>query len=147
MMGDPHVPQSDREVRSDPVPALTRMSAMKNGLHQVATLGGANGTLIGRRRKYLRQRELSLSRREVLACVIGFLALLVGDSYTASLTPDVNRLAVTADIGSNVKALQAAGAASLRAIAAGLNDQGIPTARGSGLRTATQVARVLQRLE
>jgi len=144
MMGDPHVPQSDREVRSDPVPALTRMSAMKNGLHQVATLGGANGTLIGRRRKYLRQRELSLSRREVLACVIGFLALLVGDSYAASLTPDVNRLA---DIGSNVKALQAAGAASLRAIAAGLNDQGIPTARGSGLRTATQVARVLQRLE
>src|SRR5258708_29116761 len=37
-----------------------------------------------------------------------------------------------ADLGPTVKALQAAGATSLRAIAASLNAQGIPTARGQG---------------
>ena len=51
-----------------------------------------------------------------------------------------------ADIGPTVKALQAAGATSLRAIAAGLNAQRIPTARGSGVWSANQVARVLDRL-
>jgi DNA invertase Pin-like site-specific DNA recombinase len=51
-----------------------------------------------------------------------------------------------ADIGPTVKSLQAAGATSLRAIAAGLNAQRIPTARGSGVWSANQVARVLERL-
>lgn len=45
-----------------------------------------------------------------------------------------------------VKAIQAAGATSLRAIAAALNERGIPTARGKGEWTATQVMRVLERL-
>jgi DNA invertase Pin-like site-specific DNA recombinase len=36
-----------------------------------------------------------------------------------------------ADIGPTIHALQAAGKRSLRAIAKGLNDQSIPTARGS----------------
>jgi DNA invertase Pin-like site-specific DNA recombinase len=45
-----------------------------------------------------------------------------------------------------IKALQASGVESLRAIAAGLNDQGIPTARGNGTWSATQVARVLGRI-
>jgi len=52
-----------------------------------------------------------------------------------------------ADLAPTIKALQAAGATSLRAIAAGLNDQGIPTARGEGEWTATQVMRVLERLD
>ena len=51
-----------------------------------------------------------------------------------------------ADIGPTIKELQAAGATSLRAIAEGLNAQGIPTARGNGEWTATQVMRVLERL-
>lgn len=51
-----------------------------------------------------------------------------------------------ADIGPTVKALQAAGATSLRAIAAGLNAQGIPTAKGNGQWSAVQVARVMSRL-
>ena len=41
--------------------------------------------------------------------------------------------------------LQAAGASSLRAIAAGLNDRGILTTRGIGDWSATQVLRVLAR--
>jgi DNA invertase Pin-like site-specific DNA recombinase len=41
--------------------------------------------------------------------------------------------------------LQAAGATSLRAIAAGLNARGIPTARGSGSWSATQVLRTMAR--
>jgi len=45
-----------------------------------------------------------------------------------------------------VKALQAGGATSLRAIAEGLNTQGIPTARGKGTWSAVQVARVLNRI-
>jgi hypothetical protein len=41
--------------------------------------------------------------------------------------------------------LQASGAESLRAIAAGLNKRGIPTARGAGEWSAVQVARVIER--
>jgi DNA invertase Pin-like site-specific DNA recombinase len=51
-----------------------------------------------------------------------------------------------ADIGPTIAALQAGGATSLRAIAAGLNEKGIPTARGQGEWSATQVARVLERI-
>jgi len=40
-----------------------------------------------------------------------------------------------------------AGKTSLRAIAEGLNAQGIPTSRGNGEWTATQVMRVLERLD
>jgi DNA invertase Pin-like site-specific DNA recombinase len=43
-----------------------------------------------------------------------------------------------------IAGLQAAGATSLRAIAAGLNERGIPTARG-GQWSAVQVSRVLAR--
>jgi DNA invertase Pin-like site-specific DNA recombinase len=51
-----------------------------------------------------------------------------------------------ADIGPTIRKLQAAGRTSLSAIAAGLNEAGIPTARGQGIWTATQVQRVLDRL-
>ncbi len=50
-----------------------------------------------------------------------------------------------ADLSPTIKELQAAGASSLRAIAAGLNARGIPTTRG-GEWSAMQVARVLGRL-
>jgi DNA invertase Pin-like site-specific DNA recombinase len=50
------------------------------------------------------------------------------------------------DIAPAVRALQAAGKTSLRALADGLNEQGIPTSRGQGKWTAVQVARVLARL-
>jgi DNA invertase Pin-like site-specific DNA recombinase len=52
-----------------------------------------------------------------------------------------------ADIAPTIKALQAAGATSLRTIAEGLNAQRIPTARGDGEWTATQVMRVLERID
>jgi DNA invertase Pin-like site-specific DNA recombinase len=51
------------------------------------------------------------------------------------------------DLAPTIKALQAAGATSLRAIAAGLNERHIPTARGQGEWTATQVMRVLERID
>jgi Recombinase len=50
-----------------------------------------------------------------------------------------------ADLAPTVAELRAAGATSLRAIAAGLNERGIPTARGTGTWSATQVMRVLAR--
>jgi DNA invertase Pin-like site-specific DNA recombinase len=50
-----------------------------------------------------------------------------------------------ADIAPTIRNLQAAGATSLRAIAAGLNAKGIPTARGRGAWRAVQVDRVLKR--
>jgi DNA invertase Pin-like site-specific DNA recombinase len=50
-----------------------------------------------------------------------------------------------AQILPTIKKLQEAGAVSLRAIAAGLNEQGIPTARGDGVWSAVQVARILAR--
>jgi hypothetical protein len=43
-----------------------------------------------------------------------------------------------------IKALRASGVESLRAIAASSNDQGIPTARGKGDWSSTQVAPVLE---
>ena len=52
-----------------------------------------------------------------------------------------------ADLAETIKELQASGATSLRAIAAGLNDRGIPTALGDGGWSATQVMRVLERLD
>ena len=52
-----------------------------------------------------------------------------------------------ADLAPTIKELQVAGATSLRAIAAGLNEKGIPTARGTGKWSAVQVARVLPRVE
>ena len=51
------------------------------------------------------------------------------------------------DVAPAIKALQASGANSLPAIAKGLNDQGIPTVRGKDEWSATQVARVLSRIE
>jgi DNA invertase Pin-like site-specific DNA recombinase len=49
------------------------------------------------------------------------------------------------DLAETVKELQAAGYESLRAIAAGLDERGIPTARG-GKWGAEQVARLLERI-
>lgn len=51
-----------------------------------------------------------------------------------------------ADIAPTIKALQAEGSTSLRAIADGLNARRIPTARGAGDWSAMQVQRVLARL-
>jgi DNA invertase Pin-like site-specific DNA recombinase len=52
-----------------------------------------------------------------------------------------------ADVAETIKELQADGATSLRAIAAGLNARGIPTSTGAGEWQAPQVARVLERLQ
>jgi DNA invertase Pin-like site-specific DNA recombinase len=51
-----------------------------------------------------------------------------------------------ADVGPVIAELQAAGITSLTGIAAGLNERAIPTARGNGLWTATQVSRVIEKL-
>jgi DNA invertase Pin-like site-specific DNA recombinase len=52
-----------------------------------------------------------------------------------------------ADVAPVIAELQASGAGSLRAIADGLNAKAIPTARGDGEWTPTQVMRVLERLD
>jgi hypothetical protein len=54
--------------------------------------------------------------------------------------------AKAADLAPVIKELQAAGKTSLRAIAEGLNEQGIPTVRG-GDWSSPQVMRVLERLD
>jgi DNA invertase Pin-like site-specific DNA recombinase len=51
-----------------------------------------------------------------------------------------------ADIAPIIADLRAAGAESLRDIAAGLNEAGIPTARGRGQWSAVQVKRVMERM-
>jgi DNA invertase Pin-like site-specific DNA recombinase len=51
-----------------------------------------------------------------------------------------------ADIAPTIVELRAGGAVSLRDIADGLNARGIPTSRGVGAWSATQVARVLSRM-
>ena len=52
-----------------------------------------------------------------------------------------------ADVAPIIAQVQAAGATSLHAIAEGLNARKIPTSRGNGEWTATQVMRVLERLD
>jgi DNA invertase Pin-like site-specific DNA recombinase len=52
-----------------------------------------------------------------------------------------------ADLAPIIFELQERGAASLLAVANGLNTGNIPTARGGGAWSATQVMRVLQRLQ
>jgi len=54
--------------------------------------------------------------------------------------------AKAADLAPIIKELRAAGKTSLRAIAAGLNEQGIPTARG-GEWSSVQVMRILERVD
>jgi DNA invertase Pin-like site-specific DNA recombinase len=54
--------------------------------------------------------------------------------------------AKAADLAPIIKELQVAGKTSLRAIAEGLNEQGIPTARG-GKWSSPQVMRMLERLD
>lgn len=49
-----------------------------------------------------------------------------------------------AEIAPAIEGLKAAGVVSLRAIALGLNKQAIPTPRGTGQWSATQVARILE---
>lgn len=51
-----------------------------------------------------------------------------------------------AEVAPVIKALHAAGATTLQALADGLNAHGIPTASGKGIWIPTQVARVLRRL-
>jgi DNA invertase Pin-like site-specific DNA recombinase len=63
---------------------------------------------------------------------------------TAALQTRATRRA--ADIAPIIAGLQAGGAESLRAIAAGLNEADVPTARGQGQWSAAQVQRVLRRL-
>jgi DNA invertase Pin-like site-specific DNA recombinase len=50
------------------------------------------------------------------------------------------------DLASTIAEIQSTGAASLRSIAAALNNRSIPTARGAGRWSAVQVSRVLARL-
>lgn len=50
-----------------------------------------------------------------------------------------------ADVAPIIAELRSRGATSLRALAAGLNERGIPTARGNGQWSAVQVARVIGR--
>jgi len=50
-----------------------------------------------------------------------------------------------ADVLPTIAELQQAGITSLRAIAASLNERGIPTARGRGRWSAVQVSRVMER--
>ena len=54
------------------------------------------------------------------------------------------RAVLKADLAATIKELQAAGCESLRAIAGGLEDRGIPAAR-RGKWSAVQVARLLDR--
>ena len=54
--------------------------------------------------------------------------------------------AKAADLAPIIKELRAAGKTSLRAIAAGLNDSGVPTARG-GKWSSAQMMRMLERLD
>jgi DNA invertase Pin-like site-specific DNA recombinase len=56
-------------------------------------------------------------------------------------------VARAADIAPTIEAIKTGGAISLRAIAAALNEAGIPTPRGQGKWSAVQVQRTLARIQ
>jgi DNA invertase Pin-like site-specific DNA recombinase len=77
----------------------------------------------------------------------GYRGITMTKAMRKSASEAITKRAKTraADLASAVAELRAAGATSLRAIAAGLNERGIPTAPGTGTWSATQVMRVLAR--
>ena len=78
------------------------------------------------------------------------------DGQRVTIAPETQTQAVAAlqaraaaraaDVAPTIRELQAPGAESLRAIAKGLNDASIPTARGRGKWSAVQVQRLLNRI-
>ena len=101
------------------------------------------------------RRMISERTKAALAAARARGVKLGGYRKNPTLPPDAGRKAAVAlkqkadaratDIAPIIAELQAAGATSLRAIADGLNERGIPTARGNTFWSATQVARVLGR--
>jgi len=103
----------------------------------------------GRRRKFLRNAKREIVRDAKGKPIYSSEIANGSDAARAAAWKAVQERADqrAQDIAPTIKALQDAGATSLRAVAAGLNDQGIPTARGDGAWSAVQVARVLERLD
>jgi DNA invertase Pin-like site-specific DNA recombinase len=101
----------------------------------------ARGTKLGGRRRHV--IGINDRGKKVYGEVVSGSA---GDLTKARAVIQQRTDARASDIAPTIKALQAAGATSLRAIAAGLNEQGIPTAKGNGTWSAVQVQRVLARI-
>jgi DNA invertase Pin-like site-specific DNA recombinase len=80
----------------------------------------------------------------------------LGGDHGAKVTPMMRKAALAAvqervqaratDLAPIINELRERGATSLRAIAEGLNERGIPTAKGSSQWSATQVMRVLDQI-
>ena len=103
----------------------------------------------GRRRKFLRDAKGEIVRNEKGKPIYSDEVANGSDAARAAATRATQERAESraADLAPTIKALQEAGKTSLRAIAEGLNAQNIPTSRGNGAWTATQVMRVLERLD
>jgi DNA invertase Pin-like site-specific DNA recombinase len=101
------------------------------------------------------RRMISKRTKEALAAAKRRGVKLGGDRGVAP-TRKVRAMAVgalqaranarAADVAPIIAELEAAGVTSRTGIAAGLNEKGIPTPRGNGTWTATQVSRLLVRL-
>jgi DNA invertase Pin-like site-specific DNA recombinase len=101
-------------------------------------------------------RRISLRTKEALAAAKRRGTKLGGDRGVipsqkahdmAIATVQSRADARAADIAPIIQELQEDGADSLRAIADGLNEAGVPTARGQGQWSATQVSRMLARIQ
>jgi hypothetical protein len=87
---------------------------------------------IKRRFKRGRYRDRKPSRECVIAA--GVARARIASEHAAAVAPIIAEIRAT-------------GAATLRAIVAGLNQRGVPTAQGNGSWSRTQVARVMSRHE
>jgi len=100
----------------------------------------ANGKKLGGPRRYV------IGKDEEGNKIYGDRVVMPASARIAAARAVSKRVDARADdIAPTIKELQAAGAESLRAIAEGLNAAGVPTSRGYGKWSATQVMRVLDR--
>jgi DNA invertase Pin-like site-specific DNA recombinase len=118
-------------------------------LQQMASVAELEGGLISRRTKEAlaaakaRGKKLGGQRRNAHGKL---LVITKKASALGRAALQARADARARDVGPAIKALQAGGAESLRAIAAGLNAAGIPTAGGQAEWSAIQVSRMLARI-
>ena len=151
-------PPTRRPRRANTLKDLPRLLGIAEPAHEesrrdrlLAKARRMSDTLPNARRNYFNiqvacARSVSPSSRMIGCFTSGRIGLAQSGLRGSMKASESLQARAAADVAPVIADLQAAGKTSLRAIADGLNERGIPTARGNGEWSAVQVQRVLARL-